>query len=72
MNVRARLSIIAGVICSALVIASVAWAAAKTTITMQGPDQVFGKIFSPSAKCWAAVRSRSIRRGKALLVQSRR
>ena len=49
---RARISIVAGVICSALVVASVAWAAASTTITLNpGLDNPHGKIFSSSKSC---------------------
>ena len=52
MKVRARLSIVAGVICGALVIASAAWAAASTTITLNpGLDNPHGKIFSSSNSC---------------------
>lgn len=49
---RARLSIVAGVICGALAIAGAAWAAASTSITLaQGLDNPHGKIFSTSKSC---------------------
>ena len=52
MMLRARLSIVAGVICGALVIAGTAWAAASTRITLaQGLDNPHGKIFSTSKSC---------------------
>src|SRR5689334_8590811 len=52
MKARARLSMVAGVICSALVLAGVAWAAASTQITLNpGLDNPHGKIFSTSKSC---------------------
>ena len=49
---RARLSIVAGVICGALAIAGVALAAASTSITLaQGLDNPHGKILSTSKSC---------------------
>lgn len=54
MKVSTRLAAIAGVICSALVIASVAWAAAAATkITFHGSTSgtVQGSIFSSSKSC---------------------
>jgi hypothetical protein len=52
MKVRARLCVGTGVICSALVIAGVAWAAAYTKITLnKGLDNPHGKIFSASKRC---------------------
>ncbi len=54
MNVRARLSVLAAVICSALVLAGVAWAAAATTkVTMHGSTSgdVGGSIFSSRKSC---------------------
>lgn len=53
MKVRARLSIVAGVVCSALVVAGVAWAAAASTkITLnKGLDNPHGKIFSSRTSC---------------------
>lgn len=54
MNLRARFSVLAGVICGALVIAGVAWAAGATTkITFHGSTSgtVYGKISSSSPSC---------------------
>ena len=52
MSVRTRLAAVAGVICSALVVASVAWAAASTQITLhKGLDNPHGKILSSSTSC---------------------
>jgi hypothetical protein len=52
MNARARLSIIAGIICSGLVVASVAWAAASTQITLaKGLDNPHGQILSSRKSC---------------------
>jgi hypothetical protein len=52
MKARARLSIVAGVICGALAMAGVAWAAASTQITLNpGLDNPHGKIFSSSKSC---------------------
>jgi hypothetical protein len=52
MKVRTRLSVAVGVICSALVIASAALAAASTQITLnKGLDNPHGKIFSSSKSC---------------------
>jgi hypothetical protein len=49
---KARLCAVFGVVCSALVIASVAWAAAATTkVTIKGPDHVYGKILSSRHRC---------------------
>ncbi len=49
-----RLSVLAGIICSALAVASVAWAAgAKTTVTLKGPDHVYGKVKSSKKSCLA-------------------
>ncbi len=54
MKVRTRLAAIAGVICGALVIASVALAAAAATrVTINGPDSVYGSIFSSNKNCLA-------------------
>ena len=42
----------AGVVLSALAVASAAWAAgATTTVTLVGPDHVYGTIKSPSKSC---------------------
>ena len=53
MKARARLSIVVGIVCSGLVLASVAWAAAASTkITLNpGLDNPHGKIFSSSKSC---------------------
>lgn len=52
MKVRARLSVVAGVICGVLVMASVALAAASTKITLNpGLDNPHGKIFSARKSC---------------------
>lgn len=52
MRAQRVLMAIGAVACSALVIASVAWAAgAKTTITIVGPDHVYGTIHSTKASC---------------------
>ncbi len=49
---RAKMSVIAAVGCSALAIAGAAWAAgAKTTVTIKGPDHVYGTIKSSSSSC---------------------
>ena len=62
MKLRAHVSVVAGVICSALVLASAAWlvhaitlnAAASTQITLnKGLDNPHGKIFSSSTSCLA-------------------
>ena len=54
MKLRAHVSVVAGVICSALVLASAAWAAASTKITLnKGLDNPHGKIFSSSTSCLA-------------------
>jgi hypothetical protein len=52
MRAKALVSAVAGTICTALVIASVAWASgASTTVTIQGPDHVFGTIKSTRKSC---------------------
>jgi hypothetical protein len=52
MRAKALVSAVAGTICTALVIASVAWASgAATTVTIKGPDHVFGTIKSSSKSC---------------------
>jgi hypothetical protein len=52
MRAKTIVSALAGTICTALVIAGVAWAAkATTTVKMFGPDQVYGSIHSPSKHC---------------------
>ena len=49
---RAKLLALVAVGCSALAIASVAWASgAKTTVTIKGPDHVYGTIKSPRSSC---------------------
>ena len=49
---RAKLSALAAAGLSALAIAGVAWASgAKTTVTIKGPDHVYGTIKSPRSKC---------------------
>lgn len=54
MTIRRHLSAVAAVVCGALVIASVALAAkAATTVTIKGPDSVYGVIHSAKAKCLA-------------------
>src|SRR5581483_858138 len=52
MMVRRLLVASAGVVLSALAVASAAWAAgATTTVTLVGPDHVYGTIKSPSKRC---------------------
>lgn len=52
MRARMRLSVLAGIVCSALAVAGVAWAAgAKTTVTLKGPDHVYGKVKSSAKSC---------------------
>lgn len=52
MRARRLLPAAAGVACGALVIASVALAAgAKTSVTIVGPDHVYGTIHSTKASC---------------------
>jgi hypothetical protein len=52
MRAKALVSAFAGTICTALVIAGVAWASgASTTVTLQGPDNIHGTIHSSSSRC---------------------
>ncbi|HZU59599.1 MAG TPA: hypothetical protein VE983_01470 [Solirubrobacteraceae bacterium] len=52
MRARNFLLAAVGVVCSTLVIAGAAWAAgASTTITINGPDHVYGTIHSSSKTC---------------------
>ncbi len=54
MRVRTRLGAVLAVLCSALAMASAAWAAAAATkVTINGPDSVYGSIFSSRASCLA-------------------
>jgi hypothetical protein len=54
MKLRAPVAVVAGAICSALVIASAAWGAASTRITLNpGLDNPHGRIFSSSQTCLA-------------------
>ncbi len=52
MTTRGRLLAVAAVVAGALVIAGAALAAkAATTVTIKGPDSVYGYIHSAKAKC---------------------
>lgn len=52
MRAKQLLVAVAGVACTALAVASVAWAAgATTTVTLVGPDHVYGTIQSSSKSC---------------------
>jgi hypothetical protein len=52
MRARKKLTAFAGVICSTLAVAGSAWAAgATTTVTINGPDSVYGTIHSSSTHC---------------------
>lgn len=54
MRLQTRLGAVAAVVCSALVMASVALAAAAATkVTIKGPDHVYGSIFSSRTSCLA-------------------
>lgn len=54
MRAKGLLSALAGVACTALVIAGAALAAASTKITLnKGLDNPHGNIFSPSTRCLA-------------------
>lgn len=52
MRAKKLLVAVAGGVCSVLAIAGVAWAAgATTTVTLVGPDHVYGTIQSSSKTC---------------------
>jgi len=52
MTIRGRISVLVAVGCSVLLIAGIALAAkAATTVTIKGPDHVYGYIHSQKAKC---------------------
>ena len=52
MRAKKLLGAFAGILCTGLAIASVAWAAnAATTVTLVGPDSVHGTIHSSKKSC---------------------